>query len=71
MSSTGGTIHEWASLIEAMQRKAAKKGANAIILKTTDKTVLGSAGGGGGSFYAGTGVQKSMMARAIRILNKK
>ena len=38
VASSGGMIHEWANLIEAMQKKAASKGAKAIILNQADKT---------------------------------
>ena len=32
VSSAGGIIHKWAELIEALQKEAANKGANAIIV---------------------------------------
>jgi hypothetical protein len=37
VASSGGMIHEWTDLIEALQKKAASKGANAIILNRADK----------------------------------
>jgi hypothetical protein len=37
ISSSGGMIHEWTDLIEAIQKKAGAKGANAIILMQSDK----------------------------------
>jgi len=69
VASSGGMIHEWTDLIKAMQKKAASKGANAIILNQVDKTnssmvtynqqfgLIGS-----------SGTQKSLMAIAIRII---
>jgi len=69
VASSGGMIHVWTDLIKAMQKKAASKGANAIILNQADKTnssmvtynqqfgLIGS-----------SGTQKSLMAIAIRIL---
>lgn len=70
VASSGGNIHEWTDLIEAMQKKAATKGANAIVLNQIDKNrssmitynqqfgLLGSSSN-----------QKNMMAIAIRILD--
>ncbi len=46
-------IHEWTHLIEVMQKKAASKGANAIIIIKEERAV-------------GTG-EKNLMAIAIRI----
>ena len=69
VSSAGGMIHQWADLIKALQKEAAKKGANAIIV-----------GGAGESTHAmvtynptfglqgGTFPQKNMIAVAISIL---
>ncbi len=41
VSSTGGQVHEWTHLIEAMQKKAAKYGANAIIIIKEDNPKYG------------------------------
>ena len=68
VSSSGGTIHDWTHLIEAMQKKAAKYGANAIIIlkedqmKTAFLTYTKQLG-----MFAGTGDKKSMMAIAVKI----
>jgi hypothetical protein len=69
VASSGGMIHEWTDLIEAMQMKAASKGANAIILKQADKNT-GSMVTYNPQFglIGGSGTQKSLMAIAIRIL---
>lgn len=69
VASSGGMIHEWTDLIEALQKKAASKGANAIILNQADKSTnsmvtynqqFGMVGG--------SGTQKSLMAIAIKIM---
>jgi uncharacterized protein YbjQ (UPF0145 family) len=62
-------IHEWTHLIEAMQKKAASKGANAIILNQVERpnTALATYNQQFG-FVGGSGTQKSMTAIAIRIL---
>ena len=70
LSAQGGSSWQWTSLINEMQKKAAKNGANAIILLkkntelknasidyTSDKGLSGSAS-----------TQKSMQAIAIRII---
>ncbi len=69
VSSSGGMIHEWTHLIEAMQKKAASKGANAIILNQAERpdTSLATYNQQFG-FIGGSGTQKSMTAIAIRIL---
>ncbi|MEW6614292.1 MAG: hypothetical protein AB1401_02315 [Thermodesulfobacteriota bacterium] len=56
VASSGGMIHEWTNLIEAMQKEAASKGANAIILNQQFGLVEGSS------------TKKSLMAIAVRIL---
>ena len=72
VSSSGGMIHEWTHLAEAMQKKAASKGANAIVVIMGEKTRTGMAtytpqyG-----FFASSAPQKSLTAIAIRILNDK
>ncbi len=72
VSSSGGMIHEWTHLAEAMQKKAASKGANAIVVISGEKTKMGMAtytpqfG-----FVGGYGAQKSLTAIAIRILGYK
>lgn len=38
VSSYGGMIHQWTDLIEAMQKEAAKYGANAIIIGSSSET---------------------------------
>lgn len=69
VSSSGGMVHEWTHLIEAMQKKAASKGANAIIIVSGERPNIGMAtytpqyG-----LFASQGTQKSMTAIAIRIL---
>ena len=69
VSSSGGMIHEWTHLIEAMQKKAASKGANAIILNQAERpnTALATYNRQFG-FVGGSGTQKSMTAIAIRVL---
>jgi len=70
VSSSGGMVHEWTHLIEAMQQKAASKGANAIIIVAGERPNTGMAtytpqyG-----LLASQGTQKSMTAIAIRILD--
>ena len=70
VSSSGGMVHEWTHLIEAMQQKAASKGANAIIILVGERPNTGMAiytpqyG-----LFASKGTQKSMTAIAIRILD--
>ncbi len=68
ISSQGGTIHEWTHLIEAMQKKAALKGANAIIIldKDKDKIAFITYNQQYG-LLGGTGSYKSMMCIAIKI----
>ena len=69
VSSAGGMIHQCADLIEALQKEAAKKGANAIIVggvgESTHAMVTYSPTFG---LQGGTFPQKNMMAVAIRIL---
>ncbi len=69
VSSQGGMIHQWADLIEALQKAAAKKGANAIIVgganESTHAMVTYNPTFG---LQGGTFPQKNMMAVAIRIL---
>jgi hypothetical protein len=69
VSSSGGLVHEWTHLIEAMQEKAAAKGANAIILSLAERpnSSLATYNQQYG-FVGGSGTQKSMTAIAIRIL---
>ena len=70
VSSSGGMIHEWTRLIESMQKKAASKGANAIIIIKGERpnssmaTYTPQYG-----FVGGSGYQKSMTAIAIRIFD--
>ena len=69
ISSSGGMMHEWTHLIEALQREAASKGANGIIIVADDKTNIGFATyNPHNGLVAGQGAQKSMTAIAIRIL---
>jgi hypothetical protein len=69
VSSSGGIIHQWAELIDALQLEAAKKGANAIIIGGTGEssqammTFTPTFGLQGNAFP-----QKNMIAIAIRIL---
>ena len=69
VSSSGGLIHEWTHLIEAMQKKAAKKGANAIVLDLAERpdSAIATYNQQHG-FIGGSGTQKSMTAIAIRII---
>ena len=69
VSSSGGMIHEWTHLIEAMQKKAAKKGANGIIIVASERpnTSMATYTPQYG-FIGSQGTQKSMTAIAIRIL---
>lgn len=69
VSSSGGMVHEWTHLVKAMQKKAASKGANAIILDQTERpnTAFATYNQQFG-FVGGSGTQKSMTAIAIRIL---
>jgi len=69
VSSTGGLIHQWAELIEALQLEAARKGANAIIVGGSDDpahamTIYNTNFG----IPGGTFPQKNMIAIAIRVL---
>jgi hypothetical protein len=69
VSSSGGMIHEWTHLIEAMQKKAASKGANAIIIVAGERPDSGMATYTPQYGFVGSrGTQKSMTAIAIRIL---
>lgn len=68
VSSSGGMIHEWTDLIEAMQRKAAAKGANAIILIQSERPNSGMITYNQQfGMVGGYGNQKSMTAIAIRV----
>ena len=69
VSSSGGLIHEWTHLIKAMQKKAAKKGANAIVLNLAERpnSAIATYNQQYG-FVGGSGTQKSMTAIAIRII---
>ena len=71
VSSSGGMIHEWTDLIEAMQTKAAAKGANAIILIESERPDSGIITYNQHiGMIGGYGNQKSMTAIAIRIKDK-
>ena len=70
VSSKGGTIHQMADLLKAMQKKASKKGANAIVIIDTDKDhssylIYTSQLG----LHGGSGSQPTAFARAIRIFD--
>jgi len=69
VSSAGGMIHQWADLIVALQKKAAQKGANAIIVggagESTHSMVTYNPTFG---LQGGTFPQKNMITVAIRIL---
>ena len=68
VSSSGGIAHEWTHLIEAMQRKAAMNGANAIIIITAERPNMGMISGSQQfGVFGHQGTQKSMTAIAIRI----
>ncbi len=67
VSSQGGMIHQWAHLIEALQKAAAKKGANAIIVGGADESTHAMVFG----TYGGTFLQKNIIAVAIRILERR
>lgn len=68
VSSSGGMIHEWTHLIEAMQKKASKKGANAIIIIAGERPNMGMISGTHQfGVFGHQGTQKSMTAIAIRI----
>jgi len=68
ISSSGGTIHEWTHLIEAIQKKAASKGANAVLLLTQDSNQISTLTYNQYTGLMGTsGAQKSMTAVAIRL----
>ena len=69
VSSAGGIIHQWAELIEALQKEAAMKGANAIIVGGPDDSthammIYNSNFGLPGATFP----QKNMIAIAIRIV---
>lgn len=69
VSSSGGMIHEWTHLIEAMQNKAASRGANGIIIIAGERPNTGMATYTPQYGFIGSqGTQKSMTAIAIRIL---
>ncbi|MEW6528232.1 MAG: hypothetical protein AB1444_16385, partial [Spirochaetota bacterium] len=62
-------IHEWTDLIEALQKKAASKGANAIILYQADKNNISMVTYNKQFGLIGSsGTQKSLIAIAIRII---
>ena len=69
LSSQGGEINQWTGLIKAMQKKAAKNGANAIIIQGQEKDEKGmimytpQTG-----LFGSTTKYKSMQAIAIRIV---
>ena len=68
VSSTGGMAHEWTHLISAMQKKASKYGANAIIIIREDNPQFGMLTYN--KQYGLTGASgnwKSLTAMAIRI----
>jgi len=67
VSSSGGVVHEWTHLIEAIQKKAASNGANAVIIIKEDKTRLGAMSYNQYGLYGSTGERKSLTAIAIRI----
>lgn len=68
ISSSGGMIHEWTDLIAAMQKKAAKKGANAIIVSAPKENTISTASYNQQmGFYAMSGTTKTMMAVAIHV----
>lgn len=65
----GGMVSDWGKILEAMQKEAAKKGANGIIL--VDKSRYKQATMGGSiqyGFYGGSYDEKNLMAIAIRII---
>ena len=69
LSSQGGEIHQWTSLIKAMQKKAAKNGANAIIIlgqDKDDKAIISYTPQTG--LFGSTTKYKNMEAIAIRIV---
>ena len=69
VSSTGGIIHQWAELIEALQKEAASKGANAIIVGGFDNSIHAMMTDNSNfGLPGGTFPQKNMIAIAIRIL---
>ena len=63
VSSKGGSIHNDVDLIKALQKKAAKNGANAILLATNRETQ----GFVASQYYSGTTSSKEITAFAIRI----
>ena len=65
VSSQGGNNHNSADLIEALQKKAAKNGANAIILVSSEETQ----GFVSSEYYSGSTTAKEMTAVAIRFEN--
>jgi len=68
VSSTGGMAHEWTHLISAMQKKAAKFGANAIIIIREDSPQFGMVTYNKQYGLTGSsGSWKSLTAVAIRI----
>ncbi|MCF8054432.1 MAG: hypothetical protein K9K75_04345 [Deltaproteobacteria bacterium] len=68
VASSGGTVHEWTDLIDALQKKAASKGANAIILNQVDKSNSSMvAYNQQFGLIGSSGTQKSLVAIAIRI----
>jgi len=70
VSSAGGMIHQPADLIEALQKEAAKQGANAIIFGgATESTQTMVTYNQTYGLMGGTFPQKNMLAVAIRILD--
>jgi len=65
----GQPLHDWSDLIEAMQKKSAKFGANALIITRSDKDLQGYMSSNLYGTYAGLGSQKGLTGYAIRILS--
>lgn len=65
----GQPLHDWSDLIEAMQKKSAKFGANALVITRSDKDLQGYMSSNLYGTYAGLGSQKGLTGYAIRILN--
>ena len=62
----GRDIHDWSDVLRALQKEGKKKGANAIVLIGKKEKKHTSAGASGS---VGLYAEKTMMAKAIRILD--
>lgn len=67
VSSKGGSIHDQADMIKALQKEAAEHGANAIIVVSADEKQGAVLSSGQYGTFASTTTEKNMTAVAIRL----